>query len=436
MYAASDDTQPLSKAEAMKRARIKESQHLSALAARWLEKAKTVTRSSNAFGLTKIRTCWGISPTEDMAARRRDQHHVIVIADSLNSHGVQQHNVIVLIFIEDIEKHPTLSLDNLDFTPFLDDEKSPVPMYFIAGDHTGGAMQLLHKQKPLAKKWKYMHVSLAICEDTPENRRLAQIAGDLDNKVGNIKQEMTTFDYIEQIHRKYLQLKKTHGDLRVPANFKALNKDLGLYKTECTITMGQRGRIATATLGTFFQIAKRTGEVWNLIEHIFKEHKANLYATARGRTLTAKDHLGHSYFTDMANIPEEFLIKWLSGVVGEKYTVSQFKQKCAKYKKIMALQKAILEWYSTEYHEEHENYDDLVAIHPFLATSSFVSEVIGVYNPSKKDSKIPMTIVKIIQDKIRLSSATRDRVRLVSVTINIQACLLFMKNNFALFFIN
>ena len=436
LYDGSGNTQSLSKAEAIKRSRVKESQSLSALAAKWLEDAKTVTKSSNAFGLTMIRTIWGISPTADMAARMRDGHHVIVIADSLNSHGVQQYNVIVLIFIEDIEKHPSLSLDDLDFTPFLDDEKSPVPMYFIAGDHTGGAMQLLHTQKPLAKKWKYMLVTLAICNDTPENRRLAQIAGDLDNKVGNIKQEMTTFDYIEQIHRKYLQLIKKHGDPKVAANLKAINKELVSYKAECTITMGARGRIATATLGTFFQIAKRTGEVWDLIQSIFKEHKANLYATARGRTLTPKDHLGHSYFTDMANIPEDFLIKWLSNVMNKKYTVSQFKQKCTKYKKIMVLQKAILQWWSAEYHEEYDEYDELAKVHPFLATSSFVSEVIGVFNPTKKDPKINMTIVKIIQDRLRLSSASRDRVRLVSATIHIQACLLFMKNSFALFFIN
>ena len=222
-----------------------------------------------------------------------------------------------------------------------------------------------------------------------------------------------------QIHRKYLQLIKTHGDPKVAANMKSINKELMSYKTECTITMGARGRIATATLGTFFQIAKRTGEVWDLIQAIFRQHKAHLYATARGRTLTPKDHLGHSYFTDMANIPEDFLIKWLSKVVENKYTVSQFKQKCTKYKKVMALQKAILQWYGTEYHQEYEEYEDLVLVHPFLATSNFVSEVIGVFNPTKKDSKLNMTIVKIIQDKIRLSSSSRDRVRLVSPTIHI-----------------
>ena len=97
----------MSKADALKRSRMKESQNLSALAAKWLEEAKTVTKSSNSFGLTMIRTIWGISPTADMAARMRDEHHVVVIADSLNSHGVQQYNVIVLIFIEDIERHPT-----------------------------------------------------------------------------------------------------------------------------------------------------------------------------------------------------------------------------------------------------------------------------------------------------------------------------------------
>ena len=436
MICCSDDRGAMTKKAAMLKARTRESRTLSAQAAAWLARSKTVTSTSTKFGLTKIRTSWGISPTEDMAARRKDEHHVVVIAESLNIHGVQQHNVIILIFTQDIINHPKLSLDNLDFTPFLDDEKAPVPMYTIAGDHTCGAMQMLHEAKPQNPKWLYMYVTIAVTDDTPENRRLAQIAGDLDNKVGNIKQEMTTFDYIEQIHRTYMNLIKKFGDPSVPANLKNINKDLARYKADCTITMGDRNRIATATLGTFFQIAKRTGKVWTLIERIFTEHRQALYASSRGRTLTPKDHLGHSYFTDMANIPDAMLIKWLQSVVDQKMTVSQFKAKCSKYKKILVLQKAILVWYAAEYHQDFDNYDELVEVHPFLATSEFVSQVIGVFNPTKKDPKIPMSIVKIIVQKIEQTNVSRNRVRSVSTTIKFQPFSLFIKNNSQLFFIN
>ena len=437
MICCSDDRGAMTKKEAMMKARTRESRMLSAQAAAWLDRSKTVTSTSTKFGLTKIRTSWGISPTEDMAARRKDEHHVVVIAESLNIHGVQQHNVIILIFTKDIIYHPTLSLDNLDFTPFLGDEKAPVPMYTIAGDHTCGAMQMLHKAKPQNPKWLYMYVTIAVTDDTPENRRLAQIAGDLDNKVGNIKQEMTTFDYIDQIHRTYINLIKKYGDPSVPNNLKNINKDLGRYKADCNITMGDRNRIAVATLGTFFQIAKRTGEVWTLIERIFKDHREALYASSRGRTVTPKDHLGHSYFTDMANIPDAMLIKWLQSVVDQKMSVSQFKAKCAKYKKILVLQKAIIIWYAAEYHQEFDTYDELVKVHPFLATSEFVSQVIGVFNPTKKDPKIPMSIAKIIVQKIEQTSASRNRVRSVCTTaIKCQPFSLFIKNNSQLFFIN
>jgi hypothetical protein len=42
-------------------------------------------------------------------------------------------------------------------------------------------------------------------------------------------------------------------------------------------------------------------------------------------------------------------------------TVSQFKQKCTKYKKIVVLQKAILAWYAAEYHQDYNTYDELVS---------------------------------------------------------------------------
>jgi hypothetical protein len=351
-----------------------------------------------------------------MAARRRDEQHVHVIAKSLNSYGIQQNNVIILIFIKDIIAHPGLSLDNLDFTPFLNNVESPVPMYTIAGDHTCGAMQALHQAKPNNPTWKYMDVHLAITEDTPENRRLAQIAGDLDNKVGNIKQEMSTFDYIDQIHRMYEKLIRQHGNPAVAANLKIINKALAKYKNDCITTMGDRGQIATATLGTYFQIAKRTGEVWSLIEKIFTDHKAALYASSRGRTLTAKDHLGHSYFTDMANIPDDSLIKWLRKVTNGNMTVSQFKQKCTKYKKIVVLQKAILTWVAAEYHVNHNTYEDLVAVHPFLATSEFVSNVIGTFNPTKKNNKLPHSIASTITQMINQQASSRSRVCCSSLT--------------------
>lgn len=381
------------------------SQLLSQEAKQWLEERKTVTMSSSQFGLTQLRCIWLDSPPPDMAARLLDKGHVVYVAGSLNLHGIQQNNVMVLIFKEDIIAHPTLSLDNLDFTPFLDCDQAPVPMYVIAGDHTTHAVQMLHKAKPLNPTWTHMWVTLVLSDNTPEDRRMAQITGEMDNKIGSIKQEMSPLDYINQIHRTYMNLISKYGDPSVAANAKKINKDMQTYKNQCKVTMGAPKIIAEATLGTYFQIAKRTGEVWDLIEQVFTKHKANLRASSRGREITAKDHLGHSYFTDMASVDEALLVHWLQRIVDGNITVSDFKRKCGNFNKILKLQKCILTWYRAEYHANYDDYDTLVEKHPFLATKGFVSQVIGSFHPSKKNQTIPQSIADIIKARIESDKA-------------------------------
>ena len=140
----------------------------------WFETSRTtgVSGLTVTFGLVEVPVEYLSHPAGDIADRKRNAPHVKVIEKSMTVHGIMKTDVVVLIWLEDILA-AGLDPKNIVFAPLnLINNKPPVPMYVIAGDHTALAAKNICTSGTPAINNSRPYLFLCWCLQETTRRRL------------------------------------------------------------------------------------------------------------------------------------------------------------------------------------------------------------------------------------------------------------------------
>ena len=285
----------------------------------------------NDFGKHIFPTSW-LTTAGAMAAREVKEKNTKTVDESIRVLGKidSMTNVELLIFSDQLRR-AGLNVRDLKFDTAK--PKPDIDIQAIVGAHTITSIGKSHQARPGNANYQFIHCSLLVCEDTPENRAMAKSYGALENKVKDNRNKTDTWDQIWTMHASYLNLIQTVG-LDNPKLFK---KAWVLEKARLDVST------RTGSKGSFDQnitIAQRTGPVFDLIAKIFKGEVANLKITNK----PVKPPTGVGHFKMMGGIPDEQLIQWLERVVQGDDETKDFANNCLRYKQRLSIREAIIEY--------------------------------------------------------------------------------------------
>ena len=333
--------------------------------AAWADRHRvTSSNIMNDFGKHVFPTSW-LQTAGEMAAREVKEKNTKTVDDSIRVLGKidSMTNVELLIFSDQI-KRAGLNVRNLVF-----DTSKPQPnldIHAIVGAHTITSIGKSHKARPNNATYQFIHCSLLVCEDTPENRAMAKSYGALENKVKDNRSKTDTWDQIWSMHASYVNLINTVG----LDNQKLFKKAWILEKARLDVSL------RTGSKGSFDQnitIAQRTGPVFDLIAKIFKGEVANLKSTDK----PVKPPTGVGHFKMMGGIPDEKLIEWLQRVVQGDDETKDFAQNCLRYKQKFSIREAIIEYIKVVRDRDHVTWDLVVSEWPSIGDEAWFDLLMG-----------------------------------------------------------
>jgi hypothetical protein len=324
-----------------------------------------------------------------LASRLKSDRHVHDLADSMRKFGIQKHDVVVLVYVEDLEKYfgtytATLTLNfPVDQTTGLAVVGSlpPVPFNIIAGDHTVAAVLLLHHEKPRRSDFMHIPVTLLICRKTLECEKYARSFGTIDNITKSVHKDMTQWDIAFNLHHVLKQSQPASGQGEDARKHKET-----VAAQVADIKLLSSSTFAEATFGSIRALASREGELWLLIEAIFQGKflpPPGMVSPAPPTTL--------SHFNNMAGIPDDTLQKWLGRVISTQWTTTQFNDRCLKFKKEQKVQKAIAEYLCVKVPslDSKSTYEELMQVYEFLAQPDWFSGISSWVTSITKKQSLP-----------------------------------------------
>lgn len=366
----------------------------------WLTKHETRTANSDQWGNTEVPVMFLVSPDADVAARQLSESHVLDVVDSLRKFGIQVHRVKVLIWKHDLPPEWAANPNLIDLTRYDANGKAPFKMQVIAGDHTIAAVKKLMALRPLNSLWRTFWVRIIVAEDNAESRTFAQALGSLDNKVAEVSKGATPWDNLNQIHTKRVSI---WADQTLDQAGK--KKAWGDYKQICKTTMigGSSGK-ATATIGSYFAIAKMVGPVWDNVATIFKKDaNGTLQKSGSKRTKSGNSKpLAHGPFCHMANIPDKQLLKWTQKVIDGQWSPADFKNSCMDVKKVYKLHTFIKNHLNHKFRHDFDDFGDAAKRYKFLQDVSYIAKLKNAFNVKRNDTNLPQTIANSIEQKIEI----------------------------------
>ena len=265
------------------------------------------------------------SPPLSWGSRTRSEAHINALMKSFTGTGTVNTNIMLVDLGGEARK-----------SHFKLDAASQRGLCAITGDHTRVALTRLSEQFPRNPIFSSMKVPILTPPDTQETFDMLRLWGTLDNFRMSVHQRESFKVVISKMHE-HLQADRDRGVTLDQARIKQL-KEGWIFSMKTTKN----------TIGAFYQIAKRTGRLWNLIECILNGQVAN--------PKTFKIPLSTFPFTEMSDIPEYHLVKWLQEVVNCKIDTKQFKNKCLAWKVDERIRRAIITHLTTKH--------DLEAITP------------------------------------------------------------------------
>ena len=126
-----------------------------------------------------------------------------------------------------------------------------VPFEVIAGNHSVHALKSLHSEYPRNVLFGAPKCKVFVCQNTLDNRSAIRALGGLDNVIKGIHRLPTKTEVVLAMHEQL----KHESDTR--ANMAKMKKEWRVVYCN-----------NTNTLGTMIQLAKKDGEVWDLIYSI------------------------------------------------------------------------------------------------------------------------------------------------------------------------
>jgi hypothetical protein len=342
----------------------------------WFDKYR-LDQTCNCFnprtGTCSIPTDWLEHPEKHVEARNRKEDQVAKIEKSVETHGVQRTDIVVLVWQENLEKHfgkyeidMALSFDTTGAAP------ADIKFQTICGDHTVAAIQDLHRQYPRNKDFKFVDCVLVICPKTFENIDLAYHFGCVDNEIKGLTENLSVFDVVKAIHDRMVEVEEMK--ISNEEQSRLLETSIENIRSMCEV------KYAKNTFGSARAMAKRRGELWENLLKIFET--ADKGQKPKG--------IGH--FVNMGNVPEERLVAWSSQVVAESITTSEFNKKCLLFKKERRVRATLLDLILTKMPSlgtEHNirSWTDLVNRFEFLGNKEYMGSILAWFPDQEK--KVP-----------------------------------------------
>lgn len=201
----------------------------------------------------------------------------------------------------------------------LDEYFSHVGPSCWAGAHTRTAVEQLNKQFPSGKLWKKLKFHGYVCQDTEENMRMLRYLGNQNNSKNKVFLDTSFPQIVESMHRQ-------GGEIRRKAEEKGTDESelrniMRLYKSDVSKSLN----IPPNSVGQIWQVAKRTGTVWELFWLVLQgNHKTPESTGAAAKKAKAKKVVKScSFFTQMMGMSPSFIEYHLMRVVEGTITLQQ-----------------------------------------------------------------------------------------------------------------
>jgi hypothetical protein len=203
-----------------------------------------------------------------------------------------------------------------------------IALWIIGGTHTNKALSKLKDLHPDNPLWWTQKFKVLVCKDDPAVRQLLRDQGNIMN-MKHIGKKTTFAEVVIQMHnnavaegKAYLrQQGRPFDDAFVtPADCPA-----AVAKTMKDRLGQTTGGFSTQTIGAYWQLSKRGGRMWELIQE--------LISTKRGKG-SSKAHkpYGAGVFSAMGKIPDDELLKWLEQLHRGDINDKEFRAKCNDHK--------------------------------------------------------------------------------------------------------
>jgi hypothetical protein len=347
-------------------------------AMQWYQKHRIVNPKDKS-GRWNVRPSW-ISPISDLLrARDLKESHVITMMAGYCTYGVIAFdcNVRLVMLCKTQEECDAINLD-------LTANKPPHPMEPFVGAHSSTGLTRLNKAWPNNKSFVTINSEIIACVETEENIRMIKYLGTLDNTVKAIREDMSMWDCVKQMHNSLIHIAKRHP--KDPSAQKKLWKEV---KEDCEAGMPFTG----GSFQTCAALAKSAQPVWLLVEQIFSgQFKLNKDLKGQ-KTPTALTH-----FNAMGNIAQENLTRWLTRVVEGQWTTAMFSQRCHAFKKSERVASEIIEYVNTMNFHAFQTSDEMCEVYPAMGTDCWFANVME-WTPNKKGPG-PSAFIKDLIDKV------------------------------------
>ena len=348
----------------------------------------------NENGLVEIPIDWMLHPTPDMNARERIESRVRNIFDSIGKYGVQPKRFVSLMWKEDLVARG-FDPENPKFDPSI--ALGPVPMYTIVGDHTSAGLQRWHGLKPNNIKFQKACVEMVVSEKTEEALTLIRHAGTTENTIQSMSEANSMWDNIAQLQRNYVRIEeeyKSAGAEVVKAEKAKVRKIAELGFTQ-----------SAATLCTMKAMANWRGEMWELIEKIFKGEVNEIKGKNNKVKKFVKPTSANS-FKSMSGIPEDILKGWLKQIIAGTIAVKDFGDNCIKYKKESAIMEDIVDFINQTEQKQFVDWDDACEEYEFLEDEDWFKMITGSCGKNLKDP-LPAAVKNNILQLIKKAKQTK-----------------------------
>jgi hypothetical protein len=247
-------------------------------------------------------------PDARFASRVPDEDHVDTLMKSFIKVATVNQNITVVI-IDDalweylkandlvaVNKHTVFTTS---IATHLGPKSAGAVLHTIEGDHSRVALVKLNAKFRTNSKYKKILVNVLVCPDDGDTERFLTVLGNADNMKPTKKPDFD--EWVMGMHRRCDHKRDIDGELD-PEYAAMVKKDMG-YATQ----------LDSNTIGQIWQLAKRTGAYWDVLEKMLR----NDFAKGPCKNKAPKSA---SHFTKLAGLADNVVVDLLSQVQRNEIT--------------------------------------------------------------------------------------------------------------------
>ena len=298
---------------------------------------------------------WISSPEERFRARQPSAGGVERLVESYIKYGtVSEHCEVVLFWDEEKSLPNHDELQNFMTSSQLVSEavRRKRGFFAIVGDHSQLAVHRCHRRYMKNSLWQTLECKVYVVHDTPEMCASIKSWGIIDNMKGAVRTKMSFQDMVLSLHVDYIGLQDQKELVDFPTILKSLKAARALDLAMPTNTFGQ-----------YWNLASRTGAVWDAIEKLLTGQVHVQQGKPKFKPLKSPAPL-----IFMGGIDDDVLTPMLNDVVDGVISLKQFTLDCKKVKARMRIQSEILRFEAIDM----TDWDSAEKKYPTACSATFI----------------------------------------------------------------